>query len=243
MMWRAKKMQQTMPMAFMGRTKKRIFDFLGAVFIGFIIAFWVLWRGKIKIMFESLIGLIAAAEIASAQVEVQEKADAYFAVANQMTVTYDVSYRGTILSDKGEFSRMTDEILADARGWKRAGIRFKRVESGGRMHVILAEPKEVAAAAPTVCSDKLSCSVGSLVLINDDRWRGGSDSYNELGVSIERYRQMVLNHEVGHFLGHRHILTCETATGQAPVMLQQSTGLAGCEPNSWPLPSELWVRL
>jgi len=194
-------------------------------------------------MFESIIGLVAAAEIAQSQVEVQKVADSYYEATAEYVITYDVSYRGVIRSDKEEFARKVEEILQDARGWKRASVIFKKVESGGRMHVILAEAKEVAAAAPWVCSDKLSCSVGDLVLINDDRWRGGSDSYNELGVSIERYREMVLNHEVGHFLGHRHILSCETEAGQAPIMLQQSTGLEGCQPNSWPLPSELWVKL
>ena len=70
----------------------------------------------------------------------------------------------------------------------------------------------------------------------------GSDSYNALDVSLLSYRQMVINHEVGHFLGHNHIASCETDTGLAPIMLQQSTGLRGCTANSWPLPSELWVK-
>jgi hypothetical protein len=110
--------------------------------------------------------------------------------------------------------------------------------------MILASGAEVRAAAPydNGCSATLSCTVKPLVLINDDRWMGGSDSYNELGVSLLNYRQMVINHEVGHFLGHGHIAQCETNLGPAPIMLQQSTGLRGCTPNSWPLPSELWVR-
>ncbi len=226
---------------------------VGAFFINIIVAFYGGGHGKIRVMFESLIGLVAAAEISKAQMEVQTTADAYYVAVQEYTaakaretavkytVTYDISYRGTILSDKDDFARKVESILLDERGWKRAGVAFRKVESGGRMHVILAEGAQVEAASPTVCSPKLSCSVGNLVLINDDRWRGGSDSYNELGVSIERYQEMVLNHEVGHFLGHRHIESCETEAGQAPVMLQQSTGLRGCQPNSWPLPSELWV--
>ena len=69
-----------------------------------------------------------------------------------------------------------------------------------------------------------------------------SDSYNALGLSLLDYRRMVVNHETGHYLGHGHIVYCETNSGLAPVMLQQSTGLRGCKPNPWPLPSELWVR-
>lgn len=197
-------------------------------------------------MLGGLVELMVAAEVARSDVEVQQIADNYYATVSEaeplFVVSYDVSSRGTVKGDMDEFRRIVAETLNDARGWKRAGVKFEEVESGGRMHVILAEPKEVEAAAPWICSDKLSCSVGSLVLINDDRWMGGSDSYNAIGVSNQNYRWMVLNHEVGHFLGHRHIEHCETDEGLAPVMLQQSTGLRGCKPNSWPLPSELWVE-
>lgn len=197
-------------------------------------------------MLGGLVELMVAAEVARSDMEVQQIADSYYATVSEteplFVVSYDVSSRGTVKGDMAEFRKIVAETLADKRGWIRAGVKFEEVESGGRMHVILAEPDEVKAASPTICSEKLSCSVGSLVLLNDDRWMGGSDSYNEIGVSLERYRWMVLNHEVGHFLGHGHIANCETEQGVAPVMLQQSTGLRGCEPNSWPLPSELWVR-
>ena len=196
---------------------------------------------KYILMIEGLIGLVAAAEVARAQVEAQKIADAFYANSEKYVVTYDISSRGKVRGDMNEFERLVGEILQDERGWRRAGVSFQQVESGGKMHVILAEPAEVEAAAPWVCSSKLSCSVGSLVLLNDDRWMGGSDSYNAIGVDILHYRQMVTNHEVGHFLGHRHIEACETEAGKAPIMLQQSTGLRGCEPNYWPLPSELWV--
>ena len=195
-------------------------------------------------MLGGLVELMVAAEVARSDMEVQQIADNYYATVSEaeplFVVSYDVSSRGTVKGDMNEFRRIVAETLNDARGWKRAGVKFEEVESGGRMHVILAEPKEVEAAAPWICSDKLSCSVGSLVLINDDRWMGGSDSYNEIGVSLLNYRQMVINHEVGHFLGHDHVTGC--VNGYAPIMLQQSTGLRGCLANEWPLNNELWVR-
>ena len=55
------------------------------------------------------------------------------------------------------------------------------------------------------------------------------------------YRHMVVNHETGHWLGHGH-LGCAGRGRPAPVMMQQSKGLAGCRHNPWPLPSELWSR-
>jgi hypothetical protein len=105
--------------------------------------------------------------------------------------------------------------------------------------MILASGEQVRAAAPGGCSADLSCTVFPLVWINDDRWLNATDSYNKAGLSLADYRTMVINHEVGHFLGHDHVSQCQN--GIAPVMLQQSTGLRGCTANSWPLANELWV--
>jgi hypothetical protein len=197
-------------------------------------------------MLEGVLSLLLQAEIEKAQIEVQQKVDSYY-VANPVkqnykyNITYDISSRGTIKGNLDEFAKVVEATFNDPLGWMRASVKFTRVQSGGRLHMILASGEQVRAAAPGGCSATLSCTVYPLVLINDDRWVGGSDSYNALGVSLADYRTMVINHEVGHFLGHDHITQCETGTGVAPVMLQQSTGLRGCSPNSWPLPSELWV--
>ncbi len=200
-------------------------------------------------MLEGLLSLIIQSDISRADVGIREKADSYY-VAKQSSdsykynITYDISSRGEIKGDLDEFAQIVADTFEDARGWKRAGAKFTRVGSGGRLRMILASGIEVRAAAAYDggCSVTLSCTVKPLVLINDDRWMTGSNSYNELGVSLLSYRQMVINHEVGHYLGHGHIEKCETSLGPAPIMLQQSTGLRGCSPNSWPLPSELWVK-
>ena len=194
-------------------------------------------------MFSGIVSLAVAKEVATAQLEVQEVVDKLYTSGQTYEVTYDVATRGTVKGDLDEFRKIVAEIYADPRGWIRAGVKLKEVESGGQMHVVLSEAAEVKAASPVVCSDKLSCQFGNYVFINDTRWMNASDSYNELGVSLLDYRRMVVNHETGHYLGHRHIESCETKTGLGPIMLQQSTGLRGCKPNPWPLPSELWVKL
>ena len=203
-------------------------------------------------MLEGLISFWVSNEIMRTEIEVQDFVDAYYVEADaaalaaktenpRYVVTYDVTARGAINGNIDEFRDVVRDTLTDSRGWIRAGVKFEEVESGGRLHMVLAAPAEVEAAAPGGCSDLLSCTVKPYVLINDDRWLYATDSYNSIGVELANYRRMVINHEVGHFLGHEHITSCETNTGLAPIMLQQSTGLRGCQPNYWPLPSELWV--
>lgn len=194
-------------------------------------------------MLEGMLSLLLQAEIQKTQIEIQEKVDSYY-VANppatyKYNITYDISSRGTIKGDLNEFAKVVESTFNDSRGWIRAGVKFTRVQSGGRLHMILASGEQVRAAAPGGCSATLSCTVFPLVLINDDRWLNATDAWNSAGASLADYRVMVINHEVGHFLGHNHLTQCEA--GVAPVMLQQSTGLRGCKTNSWPLNSELWV--
>ena len=195
-------------------------------------------------MLEAALSLLLQAEIQKTQVEVQQKVDSYYTVnppaqAVKYNITYDISARGAIKGDINEFAKVVEATFNDPRGWIRAGVKFTRVQSGGRLHMILATGDQVKAAAPGGCSADLSCTVFPLVLFNDDRWLNGTDSYTQAGLSLADYRTMVINHEVGHFLGHDHLTACEN--GIAPVMLQQSTGLRGCKANSWPLQSELWV--
>lgn len=197
-------------------------------------------------MISGLISITMQAIVYGAELDLQSTADE---VTNSRvskpegttTVTYDILSRGNVNGNVEEFRRIVAETLADKRGWVRAGVKFVEVESGGSMHVTLAEPAVIGAISG--CSALLSCRVGAYVYINDDKWMDASDSYNALGISLLSYRRMVVNHEVGHFLGHGHIAACETEAGLAPIMLQQSTGLRGCMYNLWPLPGELWHKL
>jgi len=155
------------------------------------------------------------------------------------TFTYVVETRGTITADLAQFKSLANETLNDSRGWSRLDIRFTEVSSGGSFTLVLSEASEVPGFSPTVCSTTYSCRVGRYVIINQDRWLGASDPWNAASGSLRDYRNMVINHETGHWLGHDH-QHCGGTGQSAPVMQQQSIDLEGCKFNPWPLDSELW---
>lgn len=158
-------------------------------------------------------------------------------------VTYSIVIKGKPSSNLNEFRNLAAETLNDSRGWRRANVWFKEVSSGGNFKLTLSESQYMTGFS-SVCSADWSCRVGSSVIINDNRWTGATDAWNAAGGSLRDYRHMVINHEVGHFLGHAdNVPVCAGAGELAPLMQQQSMNLRGCKFNPWPLEQELWTRL
>ena len=165
-----------------------------------------------------------------------------------ITYTYCVASRGEI-GDLTEFANMVFSTLNDPRGWPRAGVIFQENEGADpntdpnacSMTLTLAAADQMTSFS-TECSDEYSCRVGNDVIINVDRWNNATEGWLNAGGTVERYRTMVINHEVGHRLGHLdNELTCPAVNQPAPLMQQQSMDLLGCVPNEWPLDEELWV--
>lgn len=152
-------------------------------------------------------------------------------------VTYSVGTRGQVSSDLATFSAEANQTLNDPRGWARLGVSFKEIPSGGQFSLLLTSPS-VLGSVPG-CGAEWSCRSGTSVMINDTRWTNASTSWNQAGGNLRDYRHMVVNHEVGHWLGHGH-LHCSAAGALAPIMQQQSISLEGCTFNPWPQASELW---
>jgi hypothetical protein len=126
--------------------------------------------------------------------------------------------------------------LHDPRGWERAGFRFVE-RADGPYRIVLAEAERTQALCrPYDVYVKYSCQNGPVVALNADRWRTATPEWTG---DLPAYRQMLVNHEVGHLLGMHHPdVQCPAQGRPARIMAQQSTELNGCLPNPWPLDDE-----
>lgn len=150
---------------------------------------------------------------------------------------YTIYVEAGIRIKRQKFGAKVDSILADERGWIRGGkVSFQRVDIGAGTQIILARPESVDKLCwPLKTEGVVSCNQGTKVVINLERWREGVPHWRG---PIRTYRQMLINHEMGHRIGQSHRY-CPGAGKLAPVMQQQTYGFQGCVENSWPLDSEL----
>jgi hypothetical protein len=141
----------------------------------------------------------------------------------------------TGLAVDGEiFAAMVLATLNDQRSWGGDGsMTFARTDGDDQdLRVVLASPEKVdALCAPLNTHGDYSCGRNGHAAINYVRWVQATDEFADKTV----YRQYVINHEVGHLLGHQHT-TCTGAGDLAPIMQQQSIRVAPCLPNAWPRP-------
>ncbi|MEK7600028.1 MAG: DUF3152 domain-containing protein [Patescibacteria group bacterium] len=153
------------------------------------------------------------------------------------TYTYCVAAKGVDEGNMPEFRAKLASVYADPRGWSLGGTNsFAEVASGCNFTVWLSAA-ELMPSFGAICDSTWSCAVTPNVVINFDRWRLGSDAWNATGSSLDDYRNMVINHETGHWFGFYHRY-CSGSGQPAPVMQQQSIGMQGCTPNPWPLAHE-----
>ncbi|WP_235032661.1 DUF3152 domain-containing protein [Actinacidiphila yanglinensis] len=151
---------------------------------------------------------------------------------------YKVEVEGGIQLSAGDAAREIAGILADPRGWENDGRDgFQLVSSGSADFVIkIATPDTVdniCGAAGLLTRGEVNCDVGATVVVNLKRWILGSPEFDG---PIHDYRALIINHEVGHRIGHGHE-GCPGTGKLAPVMMQQIKGLHGCKANAWPYDS------
>lgn len=127
--------------------------------------------------------------------------------------------------------------LNDPRGWSVPdGVTFSRTAADdASIRVVLASPATTdRLCAPLATESRYSCgnSVTGAAVLNFERWVLGAPDF---GDDLATYRQYLVNHEVGHVLGHGHE-DCPAPGAVAPVMVQQSISAQGCLTNGWPVP-------
>ena len=142
--------------------------------------------------------------------------------------------------DGEQFAGEVEATLGDPRSWGHGGeLSFQRVgaaESAAGEYdfrVSLVSPGSMEVYCPGVgTGGYTSCRYGERAVINLARWETAVPDY---AGDLATYREYVVNHEVGHALGHGHE-QCPDAGMPAPVMEQQTLGLQGCLKNAWPYP-------
>ena len=136
-----------------------------------------------------------------------------------------------------DFTAKVDETLGDPRSWIAGGkYRLQQVPASSSYEftiylVTSNTTRHMCAPLPT--NGFTSCRQGSHVVLNLDRYMTSVSDYRSAQVPLDTYRSYMINHEVGHALGHSHE-RCPAKGAPAPVMQQQTLGLHGCVANAWP---------
>lgn len=136
-----------------------------------------------------------------------------------------------------DFSTFVMETLNHKKSWAKDGaVTFARTDNDPDLRVILASPGTVDdTCAPLKTGGKWSCGTNGRAMINAERWVNGAEAVMDADGDMLTYRRYLINHEVGHLLGHGHE-GCSQKGGLAPVMAQQSIRMDGCVPNGWVYP-------
>jgi uncharacterized protein DUF3152 len=148
-------------------------------------------------------------------------------------LTYRLEIEEGLSFNAAAVAAAVQRTLTDPRGWQAIqNVHFERTDrADADLRIILATPTLTdQLCLPLQTGGEVSCRVENRVVLNAKRWMYAVPAY---AGKVDLYRSYLVNHEVGHALGHGHS-TCPKPNTPAPVMLQQTKGLGGCLPNAWP---------
>lgn len=159
--------------------------------------------------------------------------DSAAAATSGRVVRYTVGIENGLGLPVDDFAATVRTILVARRGWQAVkNVRFVAVSpdqaaAGMRadIAIVLASPSLVDRLChPLKTHGEVSCYARGRVVLNARRWWTGAATYPG---NLAGYRTYLVNHEVGHALGHGH-QRCPGKGKRAPLMLQQTLRLDGC---------------
>lgn len=151
--------------------------------------------------------------------------------------------------DLEAYANLVDATLDAPKSWTGGGgtVSLQRVASAAQADFRIALTSSLTLRPP--CGHSLNIETScwdnrngpSRVYLNVARWVRGDARF---GQDLAAYHLYMINHEVGHALGHFHTYVC-LPNGLAPVMMQQTITLKEnegqgpkiCQPNPWPYPT------
>ncbi len=154
--------------------------------------------------------------------------------------TYVVEVETTLKSSAyggdDAFAAMVDATLANPKSWvgdpqySFQHVDEKKLPKGKKpdMRIQLTSPETTAATCGDSYGIETSCNFPGegRVVLNEARWvRGAIPFEGDLGA----YRQYMINHEVGHGIGHKAHVPCSKNGALAPIMMQQTISLNNAE--------------
>jgi Protein of unknown function (DUF3152) len=182
-------------------------------------------------------------------------AGAPFGTGRLFTYTVEIEDGVELEGGPAGFATTVDSTLNNPKSWIGSGrYQFQRIDDGPAATLRISLTSQLTTRR--LCGFRIpfdaSCwkPEDDRVLINVARWARGAVAFQG---NVVQYQQYVVNHEVGHGLGFPHI-ACEAAGRLAPVMMQQTWGVADdylaalgtdhvtpdglvCQPNAWPFPT------
>lgn len=160
---------------------------------------------------------------------------------NARLLRYAVKVEKNLPYEADAVARAAQTTLSDPRSWIGGGDwRLELVSDPAKADftIFLATPDTVDRYCwPLRTYGRVSCQAGNRVMLNAWRWAHGADAF---GSDVSGYRQYLVNHEVGHRLGHNHV-GCPGKGKRAPVMMQQTKGVGSCKANPWPSPKRTTI--
>ena len=137
-------------------------------------------------------------------------------------IRYTTSVDSDVDYDPRQFAKEVAIYLADPEGW--AQLHTFVVGKGKTIRLCSSKTLKTEGCK----DDSLSCATlgGKEIWLNANRWMHGAAPSK---LPLERYRQYMVSHEMGHSLGYDHV---QCTSGPAPVMMQQTLGIGKCSPNT-----------